>query len=140
MIFSFGASFWQPLVQVTGLSWASPMFLSQEFFGFILSAILKPGINALSQGALAGPVWGEVLGGGNGQFFPLRLTKQWVYLTTQQKYMAGMDLGFHQQKMGTTGTSLKLSLFCSRQITSIYLETDFNISRCGAASYVFVQE
>lgn len=52
------------------------MFLPQESFGFILFAISKPGINALSQGALADPVWGEVLGEGDGQFFPLRLTRQ----------------------------------------------------------------
>lgn len=78
------------------------MFLSWEFFGFIVFAILKPDVNMLNQGALAGPVWGEVLGEGDGQFFPLRLTRQWVCLAAQQQYML-LDLGFHQQKTGGSG-------------------------------------
>lgn len=63
-------------MQIIGFSYASAMFLSWEFFGFIVFAILKPGVNVLSQGALAAPVRGEVLQEGAGQFFPLRLTRQ----------------------------------------------------------------
>ena len=106
IIFSFGSSFWQSLVQITGFSYAFPMFLPREFFSFIVFAILKPGVNVWSQGALAGPVWGEALGEGDGQFFPLRLNRQWVCLATQQKYMPGLDLGFRQRKMGGTGRFL----------------------------------
>lgn len=80
------------------------MVLSWEFFGFIVFILLKPGVNVLSEGALAGPVWREVLGEGDGQFFPL--TSQSVCLVTQQKYMPQLDLGFHQQKVGGTGSLL----------------------------------
>lgn len=63
-------------MQIIGFNYASAMFLSWEFFGFILFAILKAGVNVLSQGALAASVRGEVLQEGAGHFFPLRLTRQ----------------------------------------------------------------
>lgn len=53
-----------------------PFFFSWEFFVFIVFAILKPGVNMLSQGALADPVWGDVLREGNSLCFLLRFTRQ----------------------------------------------------------------
>ena len=77
-------------MQTTGFSYTSSVLLSRELFGFIVFAILKPAVEVLNLDALAGPAWGEVLGDRHGQFFPLRLTSQWVCLATQQKHMPGM--------------------------------------------------
>lgn len=92
------------------------MYFSWEFFGFIVFATLKPGVNMLSQGALADPVWGDVPEG-RGQSVLSTETYQTMNLFGSTTGVNARDFGFKSKMLWIldfiTGKQLVLAVYSS---------------------------